>query len=226
MIKFKTLIPELIQTMPIIRANKINYAWYKRALEDLKSTKFPTATAKCPGIIAANARGWVQRTYQAIKITTKAGDLTYFNWGLEIDQKKLPLGNYMGNYIEWHTGDQLKKYKDFPPNTLHTILKINSPWMVEIPTGYSLLSIPIPYNDDIRFTAATGILKGPNWLNVQIFWHCLDGEEIIPAGTPIQQYILLRDEVVEEALEVVTTSEEFLAVGLPHWTADGWQPER
>lgn len=224
MIKFKSLIPELVKTMPITRASKINYNWYRKALKDIKTSDF--STAKCPGIIGINATGWVQRTYQTIKITTRAGDLKFFDWETEIDQKKLPFGNVMGNYIGWHIADQMAKYKDMPPSTLHTILKLNSPWIVEIPDGYSLLALPIPYNDDVRFTAACGILKGTNWLNAQLFWHCLDGTETIPAGTPIQQYILLKDNVVKETVETITTFDEFSKLTLPHFKDGEWTPER
>ena len=34
------------------------------------------------------------------------------------------------------------------------------------------------------------------------------------------------NEVVEETMEAVTTFEEFADIGLPHWTHEGWMPER
>jgi hypothetical protein len=206
MIKFRTLLPELVNTMPIIKANKINYQWYARALADIKNNGRPTATAKCPGIVSVSAHGWIQRTYQAIKITTN-GDLRSFSWETEQGRQLLPSGEHMYDYVNAHGPDQLRAYKEFTPNTLQTVIKIQSPWVVEIPKGYSLLSMPIPYNDDVRFTAATGILKGKTWLNVQMFWHCLNSTEIIPAGTPIQQYILLKDEAMEDSIDTISFAE-------------------
>ena len=78
-----------------------------------------------------------------------------------------------------------------------TMIKINSPWVVTVPKGYYLLCMPIPYSDDNRFTASMGLIDGDagiNFLNVQMFWHCLDSEEVIPAGTPLAQYFLIKKE--------------------------------
>ena len=69
--------------------------------------------------------------------------------------------------------------------------------MAYIPKGYTLMSMPIPYPDSHVFTAAIGFLDGdygPNFLNVQLFWHELNGEVFIPAGTPLCQYILIKKE--------------------------------
>ena len=89
--------------------------------------------------------------------------------------------------------------------SLKSILKVQSPWMVYIPKGYYLLSMPIPYPDNHDFTATIGFLDGdygPNFLNVQMFWNNLDGVTIIPAGTPLCQYILVKkDEVDVEVRE-------------------------
>jgi branched-subunit amino acid aminotransferase/4-amino-4-deoxychorismate lyase len=105
------------------------------------------------------------------------GDLKSFKWSAEIDQKLLIHGNLMEDYINYHSSEQLEKFKPFPENVLHTIIKIQSPWVVDIPNGYKLLSMPIPYNDDNRFMAAHGILTNKNWLNVQLFWYKKNSKE-------------------------------------------------
>ena len=75
--------------------------------------------------------------------------------------------------------------------------------MVYIPKGYFLLSMPIPYPDNKDFTASIGLLDpdfGPNFLNVQVFWHNLNGVTKIPAGTPLCQYILIKKNNIEASV--------------------------
>jgi hypothetical protein len=200
MINFKCALPEVVKSYPMQKANILNLKWYQKALIDLKKTpKNEIHTARCPGIISVNNLGWCLVNYQDIEIKTWGHDRE-FTWKSEIDQKKL-LGY---NYIHYHNFDQLKKFKDFRKDTLHTLIKIQSPWFVTIPEGYSLLCIPIPYHDDIRFTAATGILKGMNDLNAQLFWHVKNGTEIIKKGTLLAQYILLKNEEVDHTISVAT----------------------
>ena len=59
--------------------------------------------------------------------------------------------------------------------------------------------MPIPYLNNKHFTAAHGILDsdfGPAKLNVLLFWHTLNDKVMIPAGTPLCQYILVKKEKV------------------------------
>jgi len=214
-LKFICLIPEVVKTMPIIPASKINYSWFKAATEVFKKqkTNMPPGTtlqhiARCPGIIAVSKNGWIQRSYQDILIHTN-GDGTSFNWSTPIDQSKHSTEhewNY--NYVSHHDDKTLSIYQDLKPNTLKTTVKIQSPWIVYVPVGYQLLCLPIPYPDDNRFTAAIGIIdgdQGPNFLNVQLFWHSLNSQEVIPAGTPLAQYFLVKKEKVETTIEQFTT---------------------
>ena len=93
---------------------------------------------------------------------------------------------------------------------LETVIKIQTPWFVEVPKGYSLLLMPLPYSDDKRFTAAMGLLRGNQPLNVQVFWHCLNSEEIIPAGTPLNQMILIKDQSVGYEINYEPNSAKFI----------------
>jgi hypothetical protein len=68
--------------------------------------------------------------------------------------------------------------------------------------------MPVSYNDDTRFTAATGILTYNNHLNIQLYWHCLDSTEVIKKGTPLCQYILLKNENVNFEIKDLQSLEE------------------
>ena len=45
------------------------------------------------------------------------------------------------------------------------------------------------YNGEKRFTAATGLLDPTRvpQLNAQLYWHVMEGETLIEAGTPLMQ---------------------------------------
>ncbi len=214
-LKFVCLIPEVAATMPIIPASKSNYNWFRTATEVFKQQKEHSKgkalrhVARCPGIISVSKSGWIQRSYQDIAIGTN-GSGVGFDWSTPIDQSKMATGhewNY--SYVSHHDDTVLAAYHNLKPNTLRTTIKIQSPWVVYVPAGYQLLCVPIPYPDDNRFTAAIGILdgdQGPNFLNVQIFWHSLNAKEVIPAGTPLVQYFLIKKQEVNTVIEAVTQS--------------------
>lgn len=204
-IVFKCFIPEAAKYFPIEKIKPNNFKWFKKAVNDLKFNKTLPHTAKCPGIISILNTGWIQYAYQDFTIETN-GDLKSLKWTSKINQKLLINGDLMQDYVSCHTPDQLEKFKNFPSNTLHTIIKIQSPWIVDIPEGYNLLSMPIPYNDDNRFMAAHGILKNKNWMNIQLYWYVINGKETIKKGTPLCQYLLFKEEKYD--YEIKNTTEK------------------
>jgi hypothetical protein len=212
---FKSFIPSIIKETPIRKIKPLEFEWIRKAFEDYKKTKEQNIggmhTVKCPGIMNVMNTGWVQYAYQDLTIKT-FGDYSSYSWASEIDQEKLKYGEVMNQYLNIHTPDQLEKFKPFPIHTLHTIFRIQSPWYVYIPKGYALISMPIPYHDDNRFTPATGILKGENFLNIQLYWHRINSVEIIKKGTPLVQYILLKDEEIELELKEMTDKDVKKAV--------------
>lgn len=204
-LKFECLIPEVAEQMPIVPAGKVPFQWAKAMIANMREEKAScpinvqhTHIAKCPGISLIARQGWIQRNYQDIYIKTDgAGG---FEWNTPLDQTKLVTGhewNYP--YISYHPGTDTEPYGILKPNTMSNVIKVNSPWVVTVPKGYYLLCMPIPYHDDNRFTASIGLIDGDagiNFLNVQLFWHCLNSEELIPAGTPLAQYYLIKKEKI------------------------------
>lgn len=209
-LEFVSLLPEVAQLMPIEPSKNVSYKWVKEALSDYKkitNTEEPitnklTHISRCPGINQINKTGWVQRSWQDIAIETN-GDGSSFNWATPIDQSKVDADHtWTWPYVNQHPEDLYAKFNN-DPKSLKTIIKIQSPWMVYIPKGYFLLSMPIPYPDNKDFTASIGLLDpdfGPNFLNVQVFWHNLNGVTKIPAGTPLCQYILIKKNNIEASV--------------------------
>jgi len=190
--------------MPIVPAGKIQYQWAKKMIANMKKEREHVPinsrhqhVAKCPGISLVARQGWVQKSYQDIYIKTDGRE--GFEWSTPLDQTQLTVDHeWKFPYVTYHPTTQSEPYGILKPETLPTVIKLSSPWVVDVPKGYYLLCMPIPYQDDNRFTATTGILdEGTNFLNVQLFWHCLNSEEVIPAGTPLSQYFLIKKETVE-----------------------------
>ena len=204
--------------MPLIPAKEVNFKWIDKAREYYKNGDHSKKTTSCPGIFSVIHTGWIHRTYMDITVKT-FGDGERVETTTQMDQlRATQQGRFIGEYVEFHPPYQFEDFRDSPPNSLKTVIKIQTPWFVDIPKGYSLLMMPIPYNDDTRFTAATGLLKGKNYLNVQLNWHCLNSTEVIKAGTPINQMVLIKDEPDDYEIEVVKDAESFLIENYPNYS--------
>ena len=190
-LQFKCLLPEVANEMPIEKCKPSYFKWYQKVVDDYRKKPKSLHTAKCPGIFGILKQGWVQRTYQDVTIETFPNNQKDVKWKSPFNQRQLKYLHIKYPYLGTHSKEQLRKFKDFKVNTLDTIMKVQSPWFVKIPEEYFLLSMPIPYNDDVRFTAATGLLSGINFLNVQLYWHVLGKKEVIKKGTPLCQYVLI-----------------------------------
>jgi len=190
MIKFKCFVPEVANTFPILKAKEIKHDWVNKAFSYFQSGTHNFNTTRCPGIFSIMNTGWIQTSYQNIMIDTTKENI---QWYTEINQSANKNGEVIGDYIHYHSEEQLSQFYSDWKIKQKTILKIQSPWFVEIPKGYALLSMPVPYNDDQRFMSAVGLLRGNNFLNVQLYWNVDNEKTIVSSGTPLQQYILVKD---------------------------------
>jgi hypothetical protein len=208
MLKFYCFDPDVAKNMPIILAKDYKFDWVEKAKTYYNETNDEVRTTKCPGIFSLLGKGWIHRTYQDITIKTN-GDGETFEYKTNNQTLKRG-GKYTNGYVGYHTKEQLQIFKNWKDDTLKTMLKIQSPWCVDVPKGYSLLMMPLPYSDDVRFTAATGLLRGKNFLNVQLYWHCKNSVEVIKAGTPINQMVLIKDEPSDYDISVIEDIDEFV----------------
>lgn len=95
------------------------------------------------------------------------------------------------NALQSHSKAQFHDYVKVPRNSLKTVLKINTGWNIVPDDNFVYMFSSVHYNEEDRFTAAAGILDpyiSPA-INVQLYWHVLQGREIIKAGTPLLQII-------------------------------------
>jgi hypothetical protein len=216
MLEFFCFDPEIAKKMPIVPMSTLKYDWITKAREHYKKHPEHVETTKCPGIMSIMNRGWTQRAYQDIIIETRDNLKSYIGYEKDRQIKKRG-GKYMQDYVSGgHPADQMWSFrKEWPKETMHCIVKIQSPWFVKVPEGYSLLFMPVPYAEDVRFTAAPGFIKGNSFLNIQLFWHCTNSKEIIKAGTPLNQMILVKDEKVEMRQSVIEDIDSFMKEEYP-----------
>lgn len=205
---FKNNIAGVAEVAPIVPARSIGRKWISNAQVDFqKIRKQPEYgmhpmihTVRCPGIFKFIRHGWVMKTWQDITIETN-GNGNDFYWTTPIDQKPLNGNDYVAN----HPSNQYADFFDeWYPNTLRNVIKINSGWTCNVPEGYMLVEMPITHSDDPRFTTITGVFfreQGPAQMNVQLLWHVLNGKELIKAGTPIAQYMLVEKKELEFVCE-------------------------
>jgi len=92
------------------------------------------------------------------------------------------------------------------------IWKLNSPWFLKTPKGYSTLQLP-PLNDrDSRFEAVAGIIctdEYPTYINIPFMWTApQDYEGVLLKGTPLAQIIPFKREVFQQEIGFITPEEE------------------
>jgi hypothetical protein len=210
-LEFQTNIPGLENLMPIIKASEYIPPWKLKAISDLKQKRKDPEyglrgeaelhVAKCPGIHKLMKHGWIVRAWQDVVIETN-GDGNSFRWTSVIDQQ--PLNG--ADYIQYHGPEVLRVFMDnWPENTLSTIVRFNTGWTCIVPKGYYLLEMPIPYNEENRFTTLPGYFpyqNGVAGMNPQLMWHVMNGKTLIKAGTPLAQYILVPEKQMDFEMTV------------------------
>lgn len=210
MLKFYAMNSEAIERNSLVRASKVSFKWTKDLRKYLDDNypidqypKYPARTTKCPGIFAIMGTGWIMKSYIDFKIITNGDGKSFKAYAAEDITKFNNVRNF-GEYVKNHPPEQLMQFKPTTIPTLGSVLKIQTPWMVEVPEGYALMMMPVPYSDETRFTAATGLLRGLNLLNIQMYWHCLNSEEVVSAGTPLNQMVLIKDQHVDYSMELMS----------------------
>lgn len=192
---FQATLPGVDTIMPIIPAREYKPKWLAAARADFSKQiagGYPprpvNSPHKCPGIVDLLNTGWIIRAWQDMTIETN-GDGENFQWRSVVSGLDF---RTIGD-IGYLPGGMLLDYLPKRIDTLKTIIKFQAPWLVTVPKGYSLLFIPMLYSDDARFTNAPGVLDPgmDRQLNIQVFWHVLNGTEVIRAGTPLAHVVLV-----------------------------------
>ena len=184
-IRFYSLERYVTDLYPIIPTSQLKRKWNS---EEVKKNVCPfsgtQSSSNCPGIKQWSRLGWVLQAPADFVIKTN-GDGVSFQWEVPY------LFNGTNSYISEHVQEQTLPIIDSPRDTLQTTVKVETPWRIRASDDMVLIQTHVHWNNEDRFTAATGILDPRYALqaNAQLFWHILDGETCIKAGTPLVQYI-------------------------------------
>jgi hypothetical protein len=190
-IEFYSSNANALYSHPIEPASRIKFNWLEHMKVFFKNKEEKHInTLRCPGIFTPFKHGFILSTWYDFKITTSTSplpDKSYTN--IEFPNTDIFLGNQ--EVIQYHDPVNLV---DFYNNHIiesrpchKNIVKITTSWNVKLPSGWSLLQTNIPYTDETRFSTCTGIFDSNinNQITVPLFWHVLNGTELVKAGTPL-----------------------------------------
>jgi len=226
-LEFISMLPQLEHTMPIIKAKDYRHNWARKMAEDfkregslaknnVKRNKEIIHTARCPGIINVKNQGWLVRTHQDIEIEVTDDQVI---WNTPINDVEVSDG-HLEPTVTMHNDFALQKYFDnWPKAAKTTLVKINTPWHIKVPIGYKLIQQHPAYLDTGDFICLPGMYDdetGIPKVNAVLMWFA-DGKVLIPAGTPIAQMILVKDE--EHELSQRTRDEQFFKDYRVSWFA-------
>lgn len=203
-IKFICSMQAVKDTMPIVRAGQIPRPWIKKvARGNIKDEEGRSrSSSRCPGIIDVMREGFVIRAWCDITIVIDGEDFTW-----KIPHEMIgPGGNNIEVVTYHHDFHLFKHLENKPRHSFGHVLKINTPWFIDIPKGYKLLQIPVTYVDQNTFTSFIGMMEyelGLHSLNIPFVLHKNRGEVIIKAGTPLAQLIPIK---MEDKMDMVNLS--------------------
>ena len=158
--------------------------------------------AKCPGIREFLNAGYTVPLPCDIVIETN-GD------GVSFRATDLAPKNSGHFRVVPHEKESFHDYTQVPLNTLQNVIKIATGWNAVPDERIVFLVLNPFYNDEPRFTTISGIYDPmlDTQINPFLFWHVLNGREIVKAGTPIAQYIPIPREFIPPPLICRTATE-------------------
>lgn len=217
-VDFYTNVEGMDTTYPIIKASEVEMPWmgesrkrFATARKDFTKGK-QTGAHMCSGIVHLMQTGWVLTTWHDFVIKTYAGS-DNFDWAVPSGAVNNAVNsNAVGSFAPNQFGDFAK----LPPQTLKTVVKLHTPWRFHMPKGWGLMMSPLQYVNETRFSSSVGIIDPTinNELNPILYWHVLDGETLVKAGTPLCHLIPIKldqefDFVVRDRTEKEATWTNF-----------------
>lgn len=210
-IKFYTEFPHLVNNYPIYPSRDYRRNWVKDCAINYKKYKqrFPNTitAAKCPGMRSVMESGYIVQSWFDFTIETYGHEYEFnvilpdgLKDHLESIGCNIPLINSFNTKF---SPMRIPTYMN-----LGSIIKIWTPFHIEIPEGYSLSIQPVHYDDDPPFTACQGNLSsGMNVdFNVHVYWHKTHEKIFVPAGTPLCQVVPIKNDDIE--VSIVTATED------------------
>lgn len=164
--------------------------WFKHMPADVKYdtdySKIPNfRTAKlCPNFLDIFTEGFVLPAPCDIWLKVPKDNVDDWQWKTSNEAFD----------IEMHGRGQLNDY--LPNPVIKQIFKLNYPYRMILPKGYSVRQIPMFYDYNPDWHVAYGVLKGDvvNEINLQICFTSDNEEVLIKAGQPLCYYVPFKRE--------------------------------
>jgi hypothetical protein len=207
-VRFYCLDQNVALVYPVIQSKLVDRDWNGLATTKRnRPEQGKQVIVNCPAIKQISRVGYVI-TAPADFIIRTASDHENDSWeapfAFKRESDKYSFG---GNeyYVSWHSPAQTEPV--IPRVTINTnkpylqmAVKVETPWRLKSSDDIVFLQIPVSYNNEERFSAAVGIVD-PRYMHsvtVQLFWHVMEGETLVRAGTPLAQLVPISRSLLEE----------------------------
>ena len=180
-ISFYADIPGLHLSSPIQKSSFHIPQWFK-GVKTTTDDLSPATIRTCPGFIDYFKQGYVVSLWcdLRVNIQNKGGKLSY---DLNTTEPRYTFSVHGHQQFLQHVPEHVSKKTKL-------ILKLDSPWKIVTPKGYSVLQLPMYYNYNENFEVLPGVIHTDVYhtINQQM---CIfrEGEFIIKKGTPLATYI-------------------------------------
>jgi len=197
-VRFFSLLPAVNTLYPVISSKFLKRDWIAEEQEDYQERKSKCPMAKifnaakgytgeihsinnCPAVHSIMNHGLIVRNCADVVISMNDGNMS-------LQAPTLVSGT---PYATLHEEAVSKWLIDSSTSTYKNVLKINTPWRITSDDDIIFLVTKVPFVNETRFSAVQGILdpKIAYEVNIQLFWHKLEGQTVLEAGTPLAQYI-------------------------------------
>ena len=200
-LRFINPVPGIAEAYPVIKAKDFKRDWvdknnkevqlFHQTLKTCPITRLKSLVqgakfiGRCPGIRSFMNTGYIVTLPFDVVVETY-GDGVKFN-----AEHFAPTSEHVTLGVNGFAKESFHDYVNVPQNSLKTVLKIDTGWRVVPDSKFVFLCGPMHYSGESRFTTVTGILDPyiSSELNIAMYWHVLQGREILKAGTPILQLI-------------------------------------
>ena len=206
--RFFSLHPAVHTLHPITRAAELDRKWVKEERDDYRERlskcpvgkllqgeqHHPNSIGRCPAINSIMRTGYVVYAPADFKVHTN-GD------GHTILFTTTPFNPPSSEYVVLHETDVTKWLMDSSKDkTVDQVVKVNTTWRVQADDDVVFLQTKVPFVNETRFTAVSGILdpRTAYEVNVQLLWHLMEGDTTVRAGTPLCCYIPISRRMLED----------------------------
>jgi hypothetical protein len=195
---------------PIVPAIQALPKWYKDMKPDIAgmkpSERHNNGTVKaCPAMFDSMAQGYIMPLWTDLYVEPSEEGVPFFSWNPGITG---------GGDAPLMQRFDLEVTQGMPnaDRTQAPAFKIDSPWIITTPPGYSMLFVPPFNNRDIMFESIAGVVNTDVftvYMNLPFLWTGpADFKGIIKQGTPLVQMIPFKREKLEHEIGFISPEQE------------------